>query len=230
MIRYILTDIEGTTTPITFVHDVLFPYAAARLDQFVDGNRGDETIEHALSATKRTMQEELGRDASDDDAIAMLLEWIDKDRKHPALKTLQGLIWRHGYESGAYVASVYDDVEPMLRKWHEHGVRLGVYSSGSVAAQKLLFKYTAGGDLTPLFSDYFDTAVGAKRDAAAYAHILKDLRLSGGEVLFLSDVAEELDAAAMVGMATTQLVRPGTVPTMRHQIAKDFTDVDRMLS
>ncbi len=228
MIHLILTDIEGTTTPITFVHDVLFPYSAARLPSFVLANEDDPIVRQCLDDAIATVREEKNRAIYTDGAVEELLRWIDEDRKHPALKTLQGLIWRHGYESGAYKGAVYDDVAPALERWKKSGRELGVYSSGSVAAQKLLFTHSSAGDLSPLFSWYFDTAVGKKREPAAYGNILKEVRRSGGEALFLSDVAEELDAAAQVGVGTIQLIRPGITASDRHRTAPDFDAVEAM--
>lgn len=213
MIRYVLTDIEGTTTPITFVHDVLFPYSAAHLRTYVEQHAGDEAVKAIMATT----------------TVEQLLTWIKDDKKEPALKTLQGLIWQTGYETGAYTSQIYPDVKPALEAWKKRGLMLGVYSSGSVAAQKLLFKYTGEGDLTPLFSHYFDTAVGAKRETSAYAKILKALELKGSDVLFLSDISEELDAAKTAGMHGVQLVRPGTKPTDRHPTAADFAAVDAQI-
>jgi enolase-phosphatase E1 len=229
MARYVLMDIEGTTTPITFVHDVLFPYSTKHLPEYVRDHAADPTVKQALSDTKATVAKENGATLDDAGAVAQLLRWIKEDRKHPALKTLQGLIWRHGYEAGAYTGLIYDDVKPMLDKWQGQGKKLGIYLSGSVVAQKLLFGYTQAGDLTPYFSHYFDTAVGGKREAVAYDKILSELRLPGSDVVFLSDVIEELDAARAAGMKTVQLVRPGTKPGDRHPTAPDYLAVDRLL-
>lgn len=216
MIKYVLTDIEGTTTPITFVHDVLFPYSAQHLRPYVTKHAADPIVRACLKDTGA---------GSDDAAIDQLLLWIKQDNKHPALKTLQGLIWRAGYESGAYTAAIYPDVKPALEGWARQGLRLGVYSSGSVAAQKLLFRYTNEGDLTPLFSDYFDTAVGAKRERSAYEAIVKNLNLPAEQILFLSDIAAELDAAKAVGLAVTQILRAGTKASGRHPEANEFSQV-----
>ncbi len=199
---YVLTDIEGTTTPITFVHDVLFPFSQKHLRRFVQ----DE-------ATARQM-----------------LKWIEEDRKEPALKELQGRIWREGYEAGELLSEIYPDVKPALARWTQRGLALGIYSSGSVEAQKLLFRHTREGDLTPFFSHYFDTAVGAKRDASAYRKIVAEVVVPAGRILFLSDVTQELDAAKAAGMRTVQLVRPGTVGGSAHETAADFAEVDRLIS
>jgi enolase-phosphatase E1 len=162
-----------------------------------------------------------------EDQIRTLLEWIASDRKHTALKKLQGLIWKHGFESGAYISSLYDDVYPCLKKWRERNIDLAIYSSGSVQAQKLLFGHTKEGDLTPLFSNYFDTQVGHKQSEDSYTNIRKSV--PSNEVWFLSDVPEELDAAKAAGIHTVQLVRPGTKACNHHPTAKDFFEVDKLL-
>lgn len=202
MIRCVLMDIEGTTTPIAFVHEVLFPYSARHMRRYVD--------EH-------------GNDTGED--VETLLRWIKEDKKEPALKTIQGKIWKTGYEDGTLQSIVYDDVDGAMRAWKDRGLMLAIYSSGSVAAQKLLFKYTIKGDLTPLLSAYFDTAVGPKREAASYRAIIAQLRLAPDEIHFLSDIAEELDAAREAGMAATQILRPGTKPAERHATAETFYDL-----
>lgn len=204
----IITDIEGTAAPIAFVHRVLFPYARARMAAFVAS--GHEVLADVPEPRLKT-----------------LLGWMDRDEKITALKTIQGLLWDEGYRAGALTAEVYEDVPPALRRWARAGLRLFVYSSGSVPAQKLLFAHTPAGDLTPLFQAYFDTRIGPKREAASYEAIAKGIGLPGAECLFLSDVEAELDAAAAAGMQTCQLVRPqdGTAPGTRHPTATDFTEI-----
>jgi len=230
MIQYILTDIEGTTTPITFVHDVLFPYSYEHLAQYVDQHGQDPVVQKCLTDTLETAKKDGRPHATRDDAVAQLLAWIKEDRKHPALKTLQGLIWRAGYANQAFQAQIYSDVKPALEAWKARSLKLGVYSSGSVEAQKLLFGHTPDGDLTPFFGHYFDTAVGGKRERASYERILQALHLAGPEVLFLSDVPEELVAARAAGLATVQLIRPGTHPASGERHAKDFYAVDAYIS
>jgi enolase-phosphatase E1 len=226
MIKYILTDIEGTTTPITFVHDVLFPYSYEHLSSYVHQHRGDPVVETCLADTVETAKKEGKLLSSRDEAVAQLLAWIKEDRKHPALKTLQGLIWRAGYAKRSFQAQIYPDVKPALATWRDRGLKLGVYSSGSVEAQTLLFGHTPDGDLTPFFSHFFDTAVGGKRERHSYERILQALNQSGSEVLFLSDVPEELVAARAAGLATVQIVRPGTLPALGERHAKNFYEVD----
>lgn len=167
-----------------------------------------------------------GRELAPGAAAAVLEKWIDEDRKATPLKTLQGMIWRQGYESGELKGHVYADAKEVLRSWHDRGLRLYVYSSGSVEAQKLIFSHSVFGDLTPLFSGYFDTRVGAKREAQAYKTILREIALSGPDVLFLSDVGEELDAARAAGMKTCQLLRADNMrPANAHQQARSFSEV-----
>jgi enolase-phosphatase E1 len=226
MIQYVLTDIEGTTTPITFVHDVLFPYSLEHLATYVVQHDQDPVVMKCLADTLATSQVEGKPYTTHDEAVAQLLAWIKEDRKHPALKTLQGLIWRNGYATGAFQAQIYADVKPSLSAWKDQGIKLGVYSSGSVEAQKLLFGHTPEGDLTPLFSHYFDTAVGGKREQHSYERILKALNLPGSDVLFLSDVPEELVAARAAGLRTVQLIRPGTRSADGERHARDFYEVD----
>ncbi|MEO7252517.1 MAG: acireductone synthase, partial [Arenimonas sp.] len=157
--------------------------------------------------------------------------WIDEDRKHPALKELQGMIWAQGYHDGDYAAHVYPDAVLALREWHGHGHPLYVYSSGSVAAQQLLFGHSVAGDLRELFSGYFDTAVGGKRDAQSYRNVLGALHREPAEVIFLSDVVEELDAARDAGMETVLVDRREDYPSPRlgaathqHRRVESFAD------
>ncbi len=199
-ISAVVTDIEGTTGSIAFVHEVLFPYARARLSDFIAG-RGDE-----IDATLAQVRAAEG-DLDDDTLVALLRRWIDEDRKAPALKTLQGLIWREGYQSGELVGHVYDDAVRRLRRWREQGLRLYVYSSGSVASQKLLFGHSAAGDLTPLFDGYFDLGVGPKTSVESYTRIAGALAADLGTILFLSDSAPEISAASSAGLQAIRVVR-----------------------
>lgn len=222
IVTAILTDIEGTTSSIDFVHQVLFPYASRQLPDFVRENRAAPEVVPILDSVRA----EAGEPGADiERVIAILLQWIDEDRKVTALKSLQGLIWRHGYEGGAFTGHMYEDAVTNLRAWAAADIELFVYSSGSVGAQKLLFGFSDAGDLTPLFRGYFDTNVGHKREAASYRRIADELGRPAPEILFLSDVAEELDAAAAAGMQTFQLVRDDKVVPGRHRIAHDFDEV-----
>ncbi|MBN8726117.1 MAG: acireductone synthase [Xanthomonadales bacterium] len=210
MIQAILTDIEGTTSSIDFVKDVLFPFSRKRLPAFVETNTDNPDVQHWL----QNAAEEAGFvSAERQELIELLLGWIDEDRKSTALKALQGMIWKDGYASGEFQAHVYPDVPPRLRAWRDAGKRLYVYSSGSVEAQQLFFAHTTMGDLAPLFSGWFDTEIGPKRDAASYHAIAEAIGIPEADILFLSDVVEELDAARAAGMATTLVARaPGLCP------------------
>lgn len=221
----VLTDIEGTTTSISFVYDVLFPYAAARLDAYCGGYGGspdpEPELAEALARLRREQEEESPAGALADYARKLMAE----DRKSTGLKLLQGLIWEGGYRTGALRSHVFPDVPGALATWQAAGVRLRVFSSGSVRAQKLLFAHTEYGDLTPHFEGYYDTTTGPKREAASYQAIADDWRLPPGDILFLSDVREELDAAAAAGMRTGLVVRPGNraVEAGGHAVVTDFT-------
>jgi enolase-phosphatase E1 len=225
MIKYILTDIEGTTSSISFVHEVLFPYSQKNLSVFIDENKTKPEVLQALEEVKKTVLEETNNEIDHEEAVFTLLDWIIKDRKHKALKDLQGMIWESGYKSGAFKGHVYSDVKPALNKWKSQGIKLGVYSSGSVAAQKLLFGYSEAGDLTPFFSDYFDTNIGQKREISSYQNIKKQLKLQGADILFLSDIKEELDAAKMAGLKTIQLDRLKKLSKQGHEIVNSFSQI-----
>ena len=191
-------DIEGTTSSIAFVAEVLFPYARAHLADYVAAHPAETA---AILAKVR---------ASDaGDPVATLIRWIDEDRKATPLKALQGMIWADGYASGAFKGHVYPDAVAGLQRWHAAGVRLYVFSSGSVAAQKQLFGCNEAGDLTPLFSGYFDTNMGAKREAGSYAKIAEAIGDAPADVLFLSDTPEEVAAARAAGMEARLIDRVG---------------------
>ena len=222
MIKAILTDIEGTTSSIEFVKEVLFPYARKHLPDFVQRNAKEAEVRQLLEA----VGEVCGQPLSDEQAIEQMIRWMDEDRKVTPLKSLQGLIWEAGYRQGDYFGHVYPDVPNKLQQWHEQGLALFVYSSGSVYAQKLLFGHTQWGDLNPLFSGNFDTHVGKKQEVEAYREISRSIAMSPAEILFLSDTPGELDAASQAGMKTCQLLRKGAVPTQAHPHAVDFNEID----
>lgn len=220
-VKVVLTDIEGTTSSIAFVHEVLFPYAREVLPEWVRGHARQKRVQQAL----KEVRAELGEPrAKVERCIEALLGWIDSDAKVTPLKTLQGFIWADGYEQGAFQGHVYDDAVRGLRRWHDEGLTLAVYSSGSVGAQKLLFGHSVAGDLTGLFSAHFDTHVGHKREPASYQAIAAELEVAPPEVLFLSDVVEELDAARAAGMRTVHLVRDGQEPSF-HPVARSFDTI-----
>ena len=214
----VITDIEGTTTPIAFVKDVLFPYARARLAAAIAAPEAA-----AIAA-------EVARMVPGAPVLETLTRWMDEDAKVTPLKALQGMIWDAGYADGSIKGAIYGDVTPALRCWSRAGLRLNVYSSGSVAAQKLLFGHSVDGDITGLFAGFFDTNVGPKREPASYDRLCIGINVPPAEVLFLSDVEAELDAAATAGLRTCQLVRAadGTVASDRHAVAADFPEVGRL--
>lgn len=222
--QVILTDIEGTTSSIAFVHEVLFPYARKALPVFLKTHAAEPEVQAQI----QTVAMEAGCDPHDLSIVtATLLSWMDADRKVTALKALQGMIWKTGYAEGSLVSHFYPDAVQGLRRWHAQGLRLAVYSSGSVPAQKLLFGHSEDGDLQPLIEDWFDTRVGAKQETASYQRIAERLAVPATQVLFLSDVAAELDAAKAAGMQVTQLVRPedGTEASGTHPQAGDFSQI-----
>jgi enolase-phosphatase E1 len=207
----ILTDIEGTTSSISFVKDVLFPYARRALPEFVRARGHEPEVRRWLDAVAT----EHGAVCSDEVIVEILQGMIDEDRKHTALKALQGMIWSEGYNGADFTAHIYPDAAAQLRDWHAAGIPLAVYSSGSVPAQKLFFGHTDAGDLTALFEGWFDTEVGHKRDAGSYREIARRLDRPAGDILFLSDVVEELDAAREAGMRTALIDRREDYPQPR---------------
>jgi len=224
----ILTDIEGTTSSISFVKDVLFPYARRELPRFVREHGSEPEVRRWLDQVAL----ENGGLCQDAMIVETLQGWIDEDRKHTALKALQGMIWEAGYASADFTAPVYPDAVEALRRWHDAGHALAVYSSGSVPAQKLLFAHTDAGDLTGLFSGWFDTTVGGKREAASYARIVDGLGVAPSQVVFLSDVVAELDAAREAGLGTVLVDRDTDYPQPRtgeaaggHPRVTGFADV-----
>jgi len=209
--RVILTDIEGTTSSISFVKNVLFPYARKALPGFVVEHGQQPQVRRWLDA----VAVEIGG-ACQDSLIAETLQgWIDQDRKHTALKALQGMIWETGYRNGDFKAHLYPEVAAVLKGWHAAGLPLYVYSSGSVPSQKLFFGFSEGGDLTPLVSGWFDTEIGGKREADSYRRIVASIGVPANVVLFLSDVVEELDAAREAGLQTRLLDRLADYPLPR---------------
>ncbi len=209
------------------MHDVLFPYADEHLDAYVRAHRRDPEVERALRETAETAGER--PDAADSVLLAHLHHWLREDVKVTPLKTLQGLIWAEGYRATGLRGHVYRDAAAGLRRWHDAGARLYVYSSGSVEAQKTLFAHSAEGDLSALFSGHFDTTTGPKRDAKSYAAIADAMEIAPNDIVFLSDVDAELDAARHAGMQTIRLMRPADTPrgaTTTHPSATTFDDIE----
>lgn len=223
-LRAVLLDIEGTTTPIAFVHEVLFPFARKRLAEYLTAHWRDSPTddirtklmaEHAADLAHGELPPALST-ANETEAVRSLTAyaaWLtDRDRKSPGLKQLQGLIWLDGYRAGLLRGEVYDDVPPALVRWATAGVSIAIYSSGSELAQRLLFECTGHGDISPAIDAFFDTAVGAKIEPTSYRRIAEALKRVPHEILFVSDVPRELTAAREAGMAVVLSLRPGNPP------------------
>ena len=224
--RHILLDIEGTTSSIAFVADVLFPYARRELESFLRRRWDEPEVARARALLAKDVQttDELGLEA----LCAAAYRLMDADAKATGLKELQGLIWREGYDAGRLVSHVYPDVPPALAEWARRRLDVRIYSSGSVTAQQVYFAHTESGDLLPLLHGHYDTTTGPKRAAESYRRIAADMKAPPGAVLFLSDVTAELDAAAEAGMRTGLVVRPGNAPAPpghRHPVVTDFAQV-----
>ncbi|MDO6564320.1 acireductone synthase [Amphritea sp. 1_MG-2023] len=220
-IKAILTDIEGTTTDINFVHKVLFPYAYEHLPDYLRCHANDEAVQAILADAREVLGQ---ADADVETLISAFLNWIEQDKKVTALKNLQGLIWVNGYENQDFTGHLYADAYEYLQRWQQQGLALYVFSSGSVKAQKLLFGHSDFGDLTPLFSGYYDTHIGHKREASAYRKIADDIGLPASEILFLSDIVEELEAAREAGLATVLLARDEPVAS-DHPVVENFQQI-----
>jgi len=225
MIRAILLDIEGATTPIAFVHEVLFPYARDHAKEFLASNADAEDIarlreEHAADVNNGEQPPE---------ELAAYVEWlIVRDRKSTGLKSLQGKIWRQGYLDGTLKSQVYEDVAPAFARWRARGLSINIFSSGSVLAQQLLFAHTDAGDLTKFIDQYFDTNIGKKGEAASYRKIADALNRSPSEVMFIADVVTELEAAHEAGMQVLLSIRPGNPPQKsaeKYQAIHNFQDI-----
>jgi len=222
MIKAIITDIEGTTTSLSFVKDTLFPYARAHLAVFVRENQDDQLVQMLLNDARQ----EAGKELDIERLIELFIQWMDEDKKVTPLKSLQGLIWASGYRQGAFIGHLYQDAVENLKAWKAKGLDLYVYSSGSVQAQKLLFTHTAYGDLTPLFSGYFDTGIGGKKETESYRRIAKQISCLPEQLLFLSDMSEELDAARIAGYQTIWLARDNVPdPKAEHRQVTSFNQI-----
>ncbi len=222
-IKYILTDIEGTTSSISFVHDILFPYFLNNI-----GKLSTFKEEESMKNIKLETENIVGKSLTFDNLIEQLKNWALEDKKIKPLKTAQGIVWKTAYENGEIKGHVYNDVEENLKNWNKEGIQLGVFSSGSVNAQKMLFKNSIAGDLNQYFSNNFDTSIGQKRESETYKNIAKELNLLPSEIVFLSDIKEELEAAKIIGYHTIQLLREN----QKHEwekVAKDFNEVNQLL-
>jgi len=218
-VKLVLLDIEGTTTPIAFVHEVLFPYAAHALPVFLEAHAFDAAVAGDIALLAREYAAEKaagsaglpGWDASAGAAAALpYLEYLMRaDRKSAALKSLQGRVWEAGYRDGALVGQLFAEVAATMAAWFDSGLRIAIFSSGSVEAQKLLFRHSQAGDLTPYIAGYFDTRTGPKRETESYRRIAAAMEASPEQILFVSDIPQELDAAREAGCATALSRRPG---------------------
>jgi enolase-phosphatase E1 len=208
----VVLDIEGTTTPIDFVHTTLFGFVRERLTGFLGLRGGEPAVAAALAtlAAEHAVEPDAARPA---DAGEAWIRWLmDRDRKSTGLKALQGLIWRDGYRTGELRSAIYDDVAPALERWHRAGLVVAIYSSGSVEAQQLLFAHSDRGDLTRWIDRYFDTTTGPKREADSYRRIAGALAAPAARIVFVSDVPAELDACRAAGMTGVLSIRPGNAP------------------
>ena len=229
-ITHIVTDIEGTTSSLSFVKETLFPYARTHIAEFLSG------IEGASVEVQNILAEVPGSSLAE--KTKLLIQYIDEDRKFTPLKELQGLIWRQGYECGDYKGHIYEDAYKMLLEWYRSGLNLSVYSSGSVAAQKLIFAYTQFGDLNYLFKSNYDTRIGAKVSKSSYQSIARELAVDASKILFLSDMEGELDAAKAAGMQVIKLSRElgfeqsgiYTLPESKHRQVENFYQVDTVIA
>jgi len=215
-IAIVLLDIEGTTTPIAFVHNVLFPYARARVGSFLESHGSDDDVRKIVEDLRTEQRSAIAN--SDERREATVVDYVhalmDRDRKSGPLKALQGRIWERGYRDGELKGEVYPDVPTAFARWTADGLRIGIFSSGSVLAQQLLFANSTAGDLSRFLSCHFDTGVGAKGEAGSYRRIVETLGVAAARILFVSDVVKELDAAREAGLRTLLCVRPpASVPT-----------------
>jgi 2,3-diketo-5-methylthio-1-phosphopentane phosphatase len=230
-VQTIVLDIEGTTTPIAFVHDVLFPFARGHLREHLENPLNADRLREPIRRLREEWSADVARgeqppgppdleSEADVVTISAYVEWLmDRDRKSPGLKMLQGHIWEQGYRSGVLKGDVFSDVPPALRRWREARLDVAIYSSGSELAQRLIFGNTAHGDLTPFISRFFDTGVGPKIATESYRRIAADLARPPDRILFVSDVTAELGAATSAGCQVLLCVRPGNRPQPDHSYA-----------
>jgi len=215
-------DIEGTLISVAFVREILFPFAKHRLAPFLHERRQDPNVLQWTVVCQDVIEHETGSRPAYEDLPVLLTGWIDQDRKMAGLKALQGMIWEEGYRQGAFAPELYGDVLPALTQWRACGIRLGIYSSGSEHAQRLLFAHTNVGDITSMFEHFFDTRVGEKQAASSYRAISEQIDLPPHHILFLSDAEHELDAAALAGFSAIHIARPGTDASIRHPTHPDL--------
>lgn len=226
-VRAVVCDIEGTTSSISFVHRVLFPLAMERLPEYLENNYSNPDVAEQLDILWKKITPSGAADKKEA-LLETLQDYIRKDVKDTTLKWVQGKIWQVAFETGQIKGHIYPEVAGFFRRWISHGVKLFIYSSGSVEAQRLMFGHSEAGDLSPLLSGYFDTTTGMKRETASYEKIAGATGFLPAEMLFLSDIVEELNAATAAGMQTCLLLREGAVVPQGYGGAKaaDFGEVD----
>lgn len=228
MIKAIITDIEGTTSSISFVKDTLFPYAYEKMADFIQANVNNEIVKNILL----NVAEEAHIDFNNIELIITTLrQWISEDRKTAPLKDLQGLIWENGYKNADFTAHIYQDAYEKLLYWHQKNIPLYVYSSGSVYAQKLFFTHTNYGNILYFFSDFFDTKIGNKKEAQSYQKIIEKIDIPAPSTIFLSDIEAELNSAQEIGIKTILVDRENQIKNNHHhQIVKSFAEIDLKIS
>ena len=235
----VLLDIEGTTSSISFVYDVMFPFVRENVQSFLEANWNEQTVQECLpllasdvghASTENWLEGDLGQQQFR--VYESVIALMDADVKATGLKQLQGLVWKDGFESGQLVAHLYDDVADAMRKWHQQGIQMRIYSSGSVGAQILFFGNTVEGDLLPLLRGHYDTQVGGKQESCSYENIAADIGLAPERILFLSDVVGELSAAKSAGLQACLSVRPGNPSVEQSEFASitRFSELDLVLS
>lgn len=221
-IRAIVVDTAGTTTDLAFIHQVLFPYSAKALPDFIMQNQHSVLVDNCISDVRDIALEP---EASIERVIEILQQWISEDRKATPLKTLQGLIWKQGYAAGEFTGHIYPDFIEAIKRYRAQGIRVYSFSSGSAEAQSMLFGHSDGGDLNPLFNGHFDTRTGSKLDRQAYSNICNTISLTPRQILFVSDLADELKAAQAAGLMTKQMVRSPEVSKGNFEQVTSFDEI-----
>jgi len=228
--KSVLCDIEGTTTSIAFAKDVLFPLSYDEMDRFIRENWNEPSMRNDLQAVKeeivKTNQGKALNQITPDEVISTLRSWIKEDRKVTSLKSIQGKIWKNSFEAGKIRGYVYPDVPQAFKKWAASGIQINIFSSGSIEAQKLVFKFSKAGDLSGFISHYFDTTTGPKKESASYRAIAEQIQIAPPEILFLSDVVEELDAAVAAGFQVNHVVRDATVTSSKYKVITAFDQIE----
>ena len=245
MISHILLDIEGTTCPVSFVTETLFPYAKSELKSFLNRHKNDPFINQLIDnadnewiqdnsedSTRLRHQSENEQQAKHLEIESYLQLLIETDKKSTTLKDIQGKIWKEGYTTGRITSELFEDAEENLKRWHKQGYRLSVYSSGSVEAQHLLYKYTNKGDIENLFSHWFDTHIGNKKEPSSYTEIASVMGCKPQNILFISDNSDECDAARSAGLGTLYSMRDGNPQQepRNHPVIRHLEEVEKWLN